>query len=147
MASSPLTSWQIDGETMETVRYLFWGGSKVQMVTAAMKLRHLLLGRRTLTNLDSILKSSNITLPTEVCLVEVMVFPVVMYGCESWTIKKAEDWRIDAFELCSIFITLEPLIIHIFCEDVFRNISTKSMKVWTFMSSYYRIRSVLGSVH
>ena len=91
MASSPLTSWQIDGETMETVRYLFWGGSKVQMVTAAVKLRHLLLGRRTLTNLDSILKSSNITLPTEVCLVEVMVFPVVMYGCESWTIKKAED--------------------------------------------------------
>ena len=70
---------------------LILGGSKMQTVTAAMRLRHLLLGRRTLTNLDSILKSSDITLPTEVCLVEVMVFPVVMYGCESWTIKKAED--------------------------------------------------------
>ena len=83
MASGPITSWQIDGETMETVRYFIFGAFKsLQMVTAAMKLRHLLLGRKTLTNLDSILKSRNITLPTKVHLVKAMVFPVVMYGCK-----------------------------------------------------------------
>ena len=79
---------------------LFWGAPKsLQMVTAAMKLRHLLLGRKVMTNLDSILKSRDITLPTKVCLVKAMVFPVVMYECDSWTIKKAEHLRIDAFEL------------------------------------------------
>ena len=76
-----------------------WTSKSLQMVTAAMKLRHLLLGRKLMTNLDSILKSSNITLPTKVHLVKAMVFPVVMYGCESWTVKKAERWRIDAIEL------------------------------------------------
>ena len=91
MASSPITSWQADGETMETVTdFLFWAPKSLQMVTAAMKLRRLLLGRKVMTNLDSILKSREITLPTKVCLVKAMVFSVVMYGCESLTIKKAE---------------------------------------------------------
>ena len=95
MASSPITSWEIDGETMKTVTDLFFsvGGrtpKSLQMVTAAMKLRHLLLGRQAMTNLDSILKSRDITLSTKVHLVKPMVFPVVMYECESWTVKKAE---------------------------------------------------------
>ena len=101
MASSPITSWQIDGETMETVADFILGGSKINAdddCNHEMK-RHLLLGRKVMTNLDSILKSRDITLPTKVCLVKAMVFPVVMSGCESWTIKKAECWRIDAFEL------------------------------------------------
>ena len=96
----PITSWQIDGETMVTVRDFILGISKsLQVVTAAMKLRHLLIGRKVMTNLDSILKSRDITRPKKVCLVKAMVFPVVMYGCESWTLKKAERRRIDAFEL------------------------------------------------
>ena len=101
MASSPITLWQIDGESMETVRDFILGGSKI---TAAGDCsheikRHLLLGRKLMTNLDSIFKSRDISLPTKVHLVKAMVFPVVMYGCESWTIKKAERRRIDAFEL------------------------------------------------
>ena len=101
MASGPITSWQINGETMETVRDFIFGGSKI---TADGNCSHeikrcLLLGRKAMTNLDSILKSRDITLPTKICLVKAMVFPVVMYGCESWTIKKAERQRIDAFEL------------------------------------------------
>ena len=97
MASSPITSWQIDGET---VTDFILGGSKIlQMVTAAMKLKELLLGRKVMTNLDNILKSRDMTLPTKVHLVKAMVFPVVMHGCESWTIKKVECQRIDAFEL------------------------------------------------
>ena len=101
MASGPIISWQIDGETVETVRYFILGGSKI---TADGDRNHeikrrLLLGRKVITNLDSILKSRDITLPTKVRLVKAMVFPVVMYGCESWTIKKAECGRIDAFEL------------------------------------------------
>ena len=100
MASSPITSWQIDGEKWETSQILFsWAPKSLQMVTAAMKLRHLPLGRKVITNLDSILKSRDITLPTKVCLVKAMVFPVVMYGCDSWTIQKTECQRIDAFEL------------------------------------------------
>ena len=100
MAFGPITSWQIDGETVETVSDFILGGSKsLQMVIAAMKLRHLLFGRKVMTNLESILKSRDNTLSTKVRLVKAMVFPVVMYGCESWTIKKAEGWRIDAFEL------------------------------------------------
>ena len=88
MASGFITSWQIDGETMATVRYFILGGSRI---IADVKLkRHLLLGRKAMPNLDSILKSSDITLPMKVCLVKAMVFPVVMYGCGSWTIKKAE---------------------------------------------------------
>ena len=101
MASSPITSWQIDGETVETVAYFILGGSKI---TADGDCDHeikrcLLLGRKVMTNLDNILKSRDITLPTKVHLVKAMTFPVVMYGCESWTIKKAGHWRIDAFEL------------------------------------------------
>ena len=92
MASSPITSWQIDGETMETVRDFIFLGSKITVdgdCSHEIK-RHLLLGKKATTNLDSILKSRNITLPTKVRLVKAMIFPVVMYGCESWTIKKAE---------------------------------------------------------
>ena len=101
MATGPITSWQIDGETMKTVRYFILGGSKI---TADGHCSHeikrcLLLGRKVVTNLDSILKSRDITLTTKVCLVKALVFPVVMYGCESWTIKKAEHQRNDAFEL------------------------------------------------
>ena len=94
MASGPITSGKIDGETMEMVF-----PKSLQMMTVSMKIRRLLLGRKVMTNLDSILKSRDITLPTKVCLVKGMVFPVVMYGCESWTVKKAEHRRIDAFEL------------------------------------------------
>ena len=101
MASGPINSWQIDGETMETVRDFILGGSKITAdgdCSHEIK-RRLLLGRKVMTNLDSILKSKNITLSTKVSLVKAIVFPVVMYGCESWTIKKAECRRIDAFEL------------------------------------------------
>ena len=101
MASGPITSWEIDGETMETVRDYILGGSKVTAdgdCSHEIK-RRLLLGRKVMTNLDSILKSRDITLPTKVHQVKAMVFPVVMYGCENWTIKKAECQRIDAFEL------------------------------------------------
>ena len=101
MASGPITSWQIDGETVEIVADFIFLGSKITAdgdCSHEIK-RRLLLGRKVMTNLDSILKSSDIILPTKVHLVKAMVFPVVMYGCESWTIKKAECWRIDAFEL------------------------------------------------
>ena len=88
MASGPITSWQIDGERVETVSdFIFWDVKSLQMVTAAMKLRCLLLGRKVTINIDSIFKSRDITLPTKVRLVKAMVFPVVMYGCESWTVK------------------------------------------------------------
>ena len=101
MASGPITSWQIDGETMETVTDFTFLGSKI---TADGDCSHdikkcLLLGRKVMTNLDSILKSRDITLPTKVCLVKAMVFPVVMYGCERWTTKKADCQRTDAIEL------------------------------------------------
>ena len=101
MASGPITSWKIDGETVETVADFIFMGSKI---TADGDCSHeikrcLLLGRKVMTNIDSILKSRDITVSTKVCLVKAMVFPVVMYGCESWTIKKAECQRIDAFEL------------------------------------------------
>ena len=101
IASGPMTLWQIDGETVETVRDFILGGSKI---TADGDCNHeikrrLLLRRKTMTNVDSLLKSRDITLPTKVRLVKAMVFPVVLYGCESWTIKKAERRRIDAFEL------------------------------------------------
>ena len=102
MVSVPITSWQIDGETVETVSDFIFGGSKI---TADGDRSHeikrcLLLGRKAMTNLDSILKSRDITLPTKVHLVKAMVFPGAMYGCESWTIKKAECQRINNFELC-----------------------------------------------
>ena len=101
MASGPITSWQMDGETVETVANFIFLGSKITAdgdCSHEIK-RRLLLGRKVMTNLDSILKSRNITLPTKVRLVKAMVFPVVMYGCESWTVKKAKHRRIDAFEL------------------------------------------------
>ena len=101
MASGPITSWEIDGETVETLSDFIFGGSKI---TANGDCSHeikrcLLLGRKAMTALDSIFKNRDITLPTKVRLVKAMVFPVVMYGCESWTVKKAECWRIDAFDL------------------------------------------------
>ena len=101
MASGPITSWEIDGETVETVSdFIFWGFR----ITADRDFSHeikrrLLLGRKVMTNLDSILKSRDITLPTKVCVVKAMIFPIVMFGRESWTVKKAECQRIDAFEL------------------------------------------------
>ena len=101
MASGPITSWEIDGETVETVSDFILGGSKITAdgdCSHEIK-RHLLLGRKVMTNLDTILKSRDITLPTKVRLVKAMIFPVVMYGCESWTIKKAEHQRIGAFKL------------------------------------------------
>ena len=101
MASGPITSWQIDGETMETVRDFISLGSKITAdsdYSYEIK-RRLLLGRKAMTNLDNILKSRDITLPTKVRLVKAMVFSVVMYGCESWTVKKADHQRIDVFEL------------------------------------------------
>ena len=101
MASGPISSWQIDGETMETVRDFIWGGPKITAdgdCSHEIK-RRLLLGRKAVTNLDSIFKSRDITLPTKVLLVKALVFPAVTYGCENWTIKKAECRRTDAFEL------------------------------------------------
>ena len=101
MASGPITSWKINGETVETVSDFFWGGSKITVdgdCSHAIK-RRLLFGRKVMANLDSILKSRDITLPTKVRLVKAIVFPVVMYGCETWTVKKAEHPRVDAFEL------------------------------------------------
>ena len=101
MASSPITSWQIDGETVEIVAYFILGGSKITADgdCSHESKRRLLLGRKVMTNLDSILKSRDITLPMKVHLVKAIIFPVVIYGCESWTIKKAECQRIEAFEL------------------------------------------------
>ena len=102
MASGPITSWEIDGLTVETVSDFILGGSKITAdgdCSHKIK-RRLLLGRKVMTNLDSIFKSRDITLPTKVCLVKAMIFPVVMNGCEIWTIKKAECRRIDAFQLC-----------------------------------------------
>ena len=101
MVSGPITSWEIDGETVETMSDFIFGGSKIPAdddCSHEIK-RRLIFGRRVITNLDNIVKSRDVTLPTKVCLVKAMVFPVVIDGCESWTIKKAEHQRIDAFEL------------------------------------------------
>ena len=99
MVSSPITSWQVNGVTME-IDFIFLGSKITADSDCSHEIkRNLLLGSKAMTNLDSILKSIDITLPTKVCIVKAMVFPVVMYGCMSWTIKKAEHWRIDAFEL------------------------------------------------
>ena len=111
MASGPITSWEIDGETVETVSDFVFLGSKITEdgdCSHEIK-RRLLLGRKVVTNLDNILKTRDITLPTKVHLVKAMVFPVVMYGCESWTVKKAERQRIDAFELWCWRRLLSPL--------------------------------------
>ena len=106
MTSGPIASWEIDGETVETVSDFILGGSKITAdsdYSHEIK-RHLLLGRKVMTNLDSIFKNRDITLPTKVRLVKAMVFPVVMYGCESWTVKKAERRRIDAFVFVFVFL-------------------------------------------
>ena len=101
MASGPITSWEIDGETVETVAdFIFWGSKITANGDCSQGIRrHLFLGRKVMTNLDSILKSRDISLPTKLCLVKALFFPVVMWGCECWTIKKAERRRTDAFEL------------------------------------------------
>ena len=101
MASGPITSWQIDGKTVETVSdFIFWGSKITADCDCSHEIKRcLLFGRKAMTTLDSIFKSRDITLPTKVRLVKAMVFPVVMYGCESWTVKKAERQRIDAFQL------------------------------------------------
>ena len=111
MASGPITSWEIDGETVETVSYFSFWGSKITVdcdCSHEIK-RHLLLGRKVMTNLDSMLKSRDITLQTKVHLVKAMVFPVVLYGCEGWTVKKSEHQKIDAFELWCWRILLRVL--------------------------------------
>ena len=129
MASDPITSWQIDGETVETVRDFIFLVSKITVDgdgSHEIK-RCLLLGRNAMTNLDSILKSRDITLPTKVCLVKAMVFPIVMYGCESWTIKKAEHWRIDAFELwCWRRLLRVPWIVRRWNQLILKKISPES---------------------
>ena len=130
MASSPITSWQIDGETVKTVADFILGGSKI---TADSDCSHeirrlLLLGRKVMTNLDSILKSRHITLSTKVHLVKAMVFPVVMYGCESWTIKKAECQRIEAFELWCWRRLLSPLD----CKEI-QPVHPKGAQSWVFI--------------
>ena len=126
MASGPITSWQIDGETVETVADFIWGGSKIAAdgdCNHEIK-RCLLLGRKAMTNLDSILKSRDITLPTKVQLVKAMVFPVVMYGCESWTIKKGEHRRIDALELwCWRRLLRVPWTARRFNQSILKEIS------------------------
>ena len=130
MASGSITSWEIDGETVEIVSdFIFWGSK----ITADSYCSHeikrcLLLGRKVMTNLDNILKSRDITLPTKVHLVKAMVFPVVMYGCESWTVKKAECWRIDAFELWCLETILEsPLD----CKEI-QPVHSKGDQSWVF---------------
>ena len=129
MASGPITLWEIDGETVETVSYFIFLGSKITAdgdCSHEIK-RRLLLGRKVMTNLDSIFKSRDITLPTKVCLVKAMVFPVVMYGCESWTVKKAERQRIDAFVVLEK--TLEsPLD----CKEI-QPVHPKGDQSWVFI--------------
>ena len=126
MASCPITSWQIDGETVGTVREFILGGSKI---TADGDLSHeikrcLLLGRKVMANLDSMLKSRRITLPTKVCLVKAMVFPVVMCECESWTVKKTERQRIDGFELwCWIRLLRVPWTARRSSQSILKEIS------------------------
>jgi len=130
MASGPITSWQIDGETVETVADFIFLGSKITAdgdCSHEIK-RFLLLGKKVMTNLDSILKSGDITLSTNVHLVKAMVFPVVMYGCESWTIKKAECRRIDAFELWCWRRLLSPLD----CKEI-QPVHPKGDQSWVFI--------------
>ena len=130
MASSPITSWEIDGETVETVRNFIFLGSKI---TANGDCNHeiercLILERKVMTNLDSILQSRDITLPTKLHLVKAMVFPVVMYGCDSWILKKADHWRINAFELCCWKRLLSPLD----CKEI-QPVHPKGDQSWIFI--------------
>ena len=130
MESGPITSWEIDGETVEAVSDFILGGSKITAtgVCSHEIKRHLLLGRKVMTNLDSILKSRDIILSTKVLLVKAMAFPVVIYGCESWTIKKAEHQRIDAFELLVLEKTLE---IPLDCKEI-QTVHPKGNQSWIF---------------
>ena len=129
MASGPITSWQIDGETVETVSDFIFGASKITAVTICSKIkRRLLLGRKVMTNLDSIFKSRDITLSTKVHLVKAMVFPVVMSGCESWTVKKPEHRKIDAFELWCWRRLESPLD----CEEI-QSVHSKGDQSWVFI--------------
>ena len=131
MASGPITSWEMDGETVETVSdFIFWGSKITADHDCSHKIkRRLVLGRKVMANLDSILKSRDITLPTKVCLVKAMVFPVVMYGCESWTVKKAERRRIDAFWTMVLEKTLEsPLD----CKKI-PQVHLKGDQSWVFI--------------
>ena len=130
MASGPITSWQIDGETMKTVTDFLFLGSKITAdgdCSHEIK-RRLLLGRKVMTNLDSLSKSRDVTLPTKVCLLKAMVFPVVMYGCESWAIPKAEHQKIDAFELWC-WRTLESLLD---CKEI-QPVHPKGDQSWVFI--------------
>ena len=130
MASGPITSWEIDGETVETVSDFLLGGSKITAdgdCSHEIK-RRLLLGRKVMTNLESIFKSRDIILPTKVCLVKAMVSPVVMYGCESWTVKKAECRRIDAFEVWCWRRLESPLD----CKEV-HPVHPKGNQSWVFI--------------
>ena len=130
MTSGPIISWQIDGETMETVRDFIFLGSQITAdgdCSHEIK-RRLLLWRKAMTKLDSILKSRDITLPTKVCLVKAMVFPVVTYGCESWTIRKAKHWRIDAFELWYWRLLESPL----HCKEI-QPIHPNRNQSWIFI--------------
>ena len=133
MASGPITSWQIDGETVETMTNFILGGSKITAdgdCSHEIK-RSLLLGRKAMTNLNSLLKSKDITSPTKICLVKAMVFPVVMYGCESWTIKKTQPQRIDAFELWCWRLLRVPLTARRFNQSILKEISPEySWKDW-----------------
>ena len=130
MASGPITSWQINRETMETVRDFFVGSKITACGDCSHKIkRHLLFGRKAMTNLDSILKSRDITLPIKVCIVKAMAFPVVMYGCESWAMKKVEPWRIDAFELWCWRKTVEsPLD----CKEI-KPVNPRGNQSWIFI--------------
>ena len=126
MASGPIISWQIDGETVSD--FIFWGSKITANGDCSHEIkRRLLLGRKVMTNLDSIFKSRDITLPTKVCLVKAMVFPVVMYGCESWTVKKAERRRIDAFELWC----WRRLLSHLDCKEV-QPVHSEGDQPWNF---------------
>ena len=130
MASGPITSWQINGETMETVKDFIFLWSKITAdgdCSHEIK-RFLLLGRKVMTNLDSILKNRDITLPTKVHLVKPMVFPIVMYGCESWIIKKAEHWRTEAFEVCCWRRLESPLD----CKEI-QPVNPKGNQFWIFI--------------
>ena len=132
MESGPITLWQIDGETVETVADFFLGGGGSK-ITADGDCSHeikgcLLLGRKVMTNLDRILKCRDITLPTKVCLVKAMVFPVIMYGCDNWTIKKAACWRTDAFEL-----VLEKTFESFLCCKEIQLVHPKGNQSWVFI--------------
>ena len=131
MASGPTTSWEIDGETVETVSDFIFGGSQITAdgdCSHEIK-RHFLLGRKVMTNLDVIFKGRDITLPTKICLVKAMVFPVVMYGCENWAVKKAECRRIDAFELwCWRRLSESPLD----CKEI-QPVHSEGDQFWVFI--------------